>query len=197
MFGFFRGNKYKKPGPGELQETPPATDLQQQVAAEGTARVPLVEVIPRDTQQTIRGTRKRFTEILDYNLSLLAERLPSAELVGEHFRVGSLSRRRVVLVYLKNKANPGIVSEIRGRMQKIKTETVLDSSYIERNLENDRLSPFPQIETSLQPDVAESALLQGRIVVLVDGSPEVLLAPATFFDLMDTPDDAYSRWHIA
>ncbi|SFG09170.1 spore germination protein KA [Desulfotomaculum arcticum] len=194
MFGFFRRNTYKKPGPGE----PPVTEPQQQPpAAERTSRIPLVEVIPRDIQQTIRGTRKRFLENLEYNLSLLAERLPGAELVGEHFSVGSLSKRKVALVYLKNKANPGIVSAIRERIQSIKAETVLDSSYIERNLENDRVSPFPQLETSLRPDVAESALLQGRIAVLVDGSPEVLLAPASFFDLMDIPSDAYSRWYVA
>jgi len=201
---FFKRNACKKPSPlgpegtKELKEAPPAIEHQQQpAAAQETAQIPLVEVIQRDTQQPLRGTRKRFMENLEYNLSLLARRLPGAELVGEHLTVGSLSRRKVALVYLKNRANPGLVSTVRERMQQIKAETVLDSSYIERNLEDDRLSPFPQMETSLRPDVAESALLQGRIVVLVDGSPEVLLAPATFFDLMDTPDDAYRRWYIA
>lgn len=159
--------------------------------------IPLVETIERETQSVLGGTKKRFMENHDYNLLLMKSRLATENLIDECFRVGSLSPKKVSLVYLQNKANSGIVREIRERIQDIKTETVLDSSYIERNIENSNLSPFPQLETTQRPDVAESALTQGRVVILVDGSPDALLAPVTFFDLMDTPDDVYLRWFIA
>lgn len=157
----------------------------------------VMDVAPRDAGQTLRGYKKHFHECLDYNVSLLKERLPDENLVFEQFIVGSRGKKKVVAVYLKDVANPGIVAEIRERVRAIEAETLLDSSYLERNIENSNLSPFPQVETTPQPDITESALLQGRIALLLDGSPEALLAPTTFFDLMDTPEDAYSRWFVA
>lgn len=160
-------------------------------------QVPLIDVTPRDLQQTLRGTKARFSENIDYNISILAHRLPSRELLCRRFNIGTISQTRVVMVYLGDTANPGIVSEVKDRIAAIKTKTVIDSIYIERNIEDSHLSPFPQVEITQRPDVTESALLQGRIAVVVDGSPDVILAPTTFFDLMDTPDDAYMRWPVA
>jgi len=111
--------------------------------------------------------------------------------------MGTRAKKRVMIAYLENVANPGIVSEIKTRLSKNRTKPVLDSSYIERNIEDSNLSPFPQVETTPNPTVAESALLQGRVAIFVDQSPDVLLAPTTFFDLMDTTEDAFRRWHVA
>lgn len=184
MFKFIRRNR------GQITEKPSCQPRE-------SSPIPLIEVVPRDTQALIRGTKLRFSEDLDYNLTLLAQRLPNPQLVCEEFAVGSLAQRKVTVVYLKNRANPGIVQEVKDRISKIKAETVLDGSYIERNIQDSSLSPFPQVEVTMQPDVSESALLQGRVVIVVDGSPEVLLAPTTFFDLMDTPEDAFMRWPAA
>lgn len=166
-------------------------------ADEEMTQIPLVEITPRDMMQSLRGSKKRFSERIEYNLSSLSQRLPTPELVCERFSVGSVSKRKTVIVYLENVANPGIVKEIKDRIKSIETRTVLDTSYIERNIENSNFSPFPQLETTQRLDIAESALMQGRILIMLDGSPDVLLAPTTFFDLMDTPDDAYIRWPVA
>lgn len=160
-------------------------------------QLPLVEVAPCDMQQSLRGSKKRFSERIDYNLSILAKRLPSKNLLCEQFLVGNISQTKVVLVYLNHRANPGIIDEVRNRIKAIKTETVLDSMYIERNIEDSHLSPFPQIEATQEPGVTESALLQGRAAIIVDNSPDILLAPTTIFDMLDTRDDAYMRWSIA
>lgn len=160
-------------------------------------QVPFVEVWPKDSQQLFRGYRKQFTDNLDYNLSMMAKRLPDDKLVLNEFIKGTLIKRRIVMLYLKGRANPGIVAEINERLAAIQTESILDTSYIERNIENSKLSPFPQLETTLQVDIAESALLQGRVVILIDNCSSSLLAPTTFFDLMDTPEDTYGRWFIA
>lgn len=160
-------------------------------------QVELVETAPADNQQIIRGPKERFSGNLHYNLTRLGERLSGAGFFMEQFLVGSVAAKQVVLAYLQERANPGIVAEVRERIGAIRAETILNSSYIERNIEDSSLSPFPQVETTQRPDVAESALFQGRVAVLVEGSPDVLLAPATFFDLIDTPDDAYGRWFVA
>ncbi|PKM79964.1 MAG: spore germination protein [Firmicutes bacterium HGW-Firmicutes-14] len=193
MLDFFRKKKHIS-----IDKTAMSGEGNNKPCMEGEiTQVPLIDVTSRDLQQTLRGTKARFSENIDYNISILTHRLPSRELLCQRFHIGTLSQTRVVMVYLGDTANPGIVSEIKDRIGAIKTKTVMDSIYIERNIEDSHISPFPQVETSQRPDVTESALLQGRIAVFVDGSPDVILAPTTFFDLMDTPDDAYMRWPVA
>lgn len=189
---------FKKRRPPRQQENQAVKELDHKpcVDNEITQR-PVMEVAPRDMQQSLRGTKKRFSEEIDYNLSLLARRLPTRNLLCEQFSVGTISQTKVFIVYLGDRANPGIVDEVRRRIKAIKADTVLDSMYIERNIEDSHVSPFPQIEATQKPDVIESALLQGRVAIFVDSNPDILLAPTTFFDLMDTRDDAYIRWSIA
>jgi hypothetical protein len=163
----------------------------------GDSTCSVIDVAPRETQQIIRGYKKRFHECLNYNVSLIQERLPDDDLILEEFIIGKRGRKKVVIAYLKDVANPVVLTEVRRKIREIKAETLLDSSYLERNIENSNLSPFPQVEITLRPDITEAALLKGRIAILVEGSPETLLAPTTFFDLMDTPEDAYTRWFFA
>jgi len=167
------------------------------VSADQIKRPPMVEITPHAVQQIARGPKNLFAESINYNIFMLSKRLPDPNLVFDHFKLGRRSHREVAIAYLKDVANPGIVLEIKDRIENIKAETILDASYVERNIEDSHLSPFPQLERTTRPDVAESALLQGRIAVFVDKSPDVLLAPATLFDLLDTPDDAYRRWFVA
>ncbi len=164
---------------------------------EDSSQVLLVSPIPRDKQRQIRGTKLQFFERLDYNLGLIRERIPDKNLIFEKFVVGSRGKRVVVIAYLKDLAHPGIVKEVKQRIKQIKAETVLDSSYIERNIENSRLSPFPQFEHTLRPDMAELALFKGKVLILTAENPEVLMAPTTFFDLMDAPEDLFGRWFVA
>ncbi|WP_148133481.1 spore germination protein [Candidatus Formimonas warabiya] len=189
--------KRRRTSPHKEEEIPTQVSENIPCVDQKMIQLPLSEVVPRDMQQSLRGSKKRFSEEIDYNLSLLTKLLPTKNLLCERFLVGDISQTRVILTYLNHRANPGIVQEVGERIKGIKTDIVLDSIYIERNIEDSHLSPFPQIEATQEPDVAESALLQGRVAIFVDSSPDVLLAPATFFDLMDTKDDVYMRWFIA
>ena len=159
--------------------------------------ISMVDVLPRDANQPLRGSKRRFSENLDYNVSVIASRLRDDNLAFEEFQVGSRGKRRLIITYLKDICNSGIVDEVRNRILSIDANTILDSSYLERNIENSNKSPFPQIEYSDRPEVIESGLLQGRVGILIDENPDILLAPTTFFDLMDTPEDAFGRWFVA
>ncbi len=158
---------------------------------------PIIRAIVRDRDQLIRGSKLRFTEDARYNLNLLKDLVPTSELIAETISLGNLAPKEVLLIYIGNIANISIVAEVKQRIKRIKTRTLYESSYIQRNIEDSTLSPFPQVEASERPDVAVSALFQGRVAVILDGSPNALLAPCTFWDLMDTTEDAYSRWFIA
>jgi len=160
-------------------------------------KIPLHQTTPRATQQVATGPRRLTGEDLEYNLYLIKKILPDPNLKFANFIIGTRSRTKVVIAYLKDVANSGIVSEIKARLENIKAEIILDTSYIERNIQNSTLSPFPQLEKTKKADVVVSALAQSRIAIIVDGSPDILLAPTTFFDILDTPDDAYRRWFIA
>ncbi|HWI55054.1 MAG TPA: spore germination protein [Desulfobacteria bacterium] len=195
MFKFLQRNKEKQLMKNEI--VPGLEESSSSCLGEQNKEYPLVETAPQDTQLTLRGTKTQFSDSIDYNLALLTQRLPTDDLVCEQFSVGSLVKKKIIITYLKSVANPGIVAEVRDRIKAVKAPTVLESSYIERNIEDSNFSPFPQIENTKKPDVTESALVQGRIAIIVEGSPSVLLAPATFFDLMDTPEDAYIRWPVA
>lgn len=204
MFKYFHRDKRsvskrEHTGKKEHAKEPEHTGEMVQIPcmAPGSAEVPFVEVSREDLQQVLRGSRKRFSERIDNNLAIMSRRLPTGDLVCESIQIGTLAPKKIVLVYLKNTANPGIVSEVKDRVRAIKSPAVIDSSYIERNIEDSGFSPFPQLEVTQKPDATESALLQGRVGVFLDGSPDVLLAPTTFFDLMDTTDDAYTRWFVA
>ncbi len=198
MIKFLKKTRFVKKTEKEPKTNPDTPSGQQTSCISGDfPAVSMVDTAPRDSHQILKGSKKRFHEKLEYNLSLLAERIPNPRLICENFTIGSLAPKKVAAVYLKDRAHPGITAEIRKRLTAIRAETVLDSSYIERNIENSSWSPFPQVETAEKPDIAESALLQGRVVIITDGSPQVLLAPVTFFDLMDTRDDTYMRWFVA
>jgi hypothetical protein len=193
MFGFLRRKEKIRTGNDQTNDAPE----QKPCFLDKEPYFPLIEVAPQETQRTSRGTKTQFSDNLEYNLSIFTRRIPSEDLVCQRFTVGSLAKKEIVIIYLKNIANHDIVAEVRGRIRAIKAPSILESSYVERNIEDSNMSPFPQIENTKKPDVAESALLQGRVAIIVSGSPDILLVPTTFFDLMDTPDDAYLRWPVA
>ncbi|MEL7563870.1 MAG: spore germination protein [Dehalobacterium sp.] len=160
----------------------------------GSQYDPLIKSFARDIKQVFRGSKLRFTEDSHYNLYVLKKLVPTPNLVAETISLGTHGSKNTVIVYVENIANPEIVKEIKKRIKKIKAKTIYESVYIQRNIEDSSLSPFPQIEAVERPDIAMSALWQGRVAIILEGSPQVLLAPCTFFDLIDTPDDAYTRW---
>lgn len=81
-------------------------------------------------------------------------------------------------------------------MLRIDIDSVLESGYIEELIEDNPYSPFPQLVNTERPDVAAANLLEGRVVILVDGTPSVLIAPISFFTLLQSPEDYYQRFLI-
>ena len=118
----------------------------------------------------------------DENLSLV--KLP----------VGERAKKELVVAFIKDLASTELVEEIKSRIQKIDIDSVLESGYIEQLIEDNYLSPFPQIQNTERPDRVISALMEGRVAILLDGTPFVLIAPVTFSMLLQSPEDYYERW---
>lgn len=149
------------------------------------------------TEGVVRGPREGFTEDLEVNVTLLRRRLRTSRLRFEALRLGRVSRTRVYLAYLQGVARPDIVAEVRRRLDGIDIDNVGESGFIEELIEDHPLSLFPQIERTERPDKVAAALAEGRVAVLTDNTPFVLVVPSVFFQFLQTPEDYYERFFIA
>lgn len=143
---------------------------------------------------SIRGPREGFTENLRVNTSLIRKRLRNPELKMESVTLGTETKTGVVIAYIRGIANDDLLREIRTRIERIEVDGILDSGNVEELIQDEPYSPFPQIENTERPDTVTAGLLQGRIAILVDGTPFVLIAPMTFWMALVAADDYYERF---
>lgn len=145
-------------------------------------------------EPVIRGPREGFTETLSVNLSLLRRKIRSPLLKSVTVTVGAYTKTDVVLVYIEGLADPKIIQHIQKQIENIEIDGILESSYIEEFISEYRWSPFPEILNTERPDTAASHLLEGRIVILVSGTPVTLIVPITFASLLQSSEDYYQEF---
>lgn len=145
-------------------------------------------------EQVTRGPREGFTEVLRTNVAAIRRRMGTYRLRVEEFRVGRLSGTRGALLYLAGRVDPVVVQRVRERLARVRLDTVVDVAQLEPYLEERPWSPFVQLRATERPDVCTAALDEGRVVVLLDGTPHALVVPTLFWDLLQSPEDYYLRW---
>ena len=150
-----------------------------------------------DGEPVVRGPKDGFTEVASVNLSLIRRRLRDDRLRVEELRVGTRSHTRVLLVYMLEVSLPELVDEVRQRISRIKIDAVLESGYIEEMIEDQPFSLFPQVKASERPDVVVGGILEGKVAIITDGTPHVMLVPATFAAEMQAAEDYYHRWPVS
>lgn len=143
----------------------------------------------------VKGPRQGFNESLKYNLSLLRQRLATDQLVIKSLSVGRLTQTQVAICYLDNVVDKKIVSDIIKKISNIDIDGVVDSSYIASFLQRKPNSLFKQVGDTEKPDILCSKLLEGRVGIIVDGSPIVLTLPFILIEDLQNGDDYYSQ-HI-
>lgn len=148
-------------------------------------------------ESVIRGPREGFIETVAVNMSMIRRRIHSPYLKFENMSIGTFSRTSVILSYIEGVVDPSLVEEVRSRLSRIKIDGILETGYIEEYIEDNWISPFPQLLNTERPDVVSANLLEGRIAILVDGTPFVMIAPAPFYTLFQSSEDSYQRWIIA
>lgn len=149
------------------------------------------------TQTVIRGPRESFTENINTNMSLLRRRIKSPQLRVEYRQIGKQTKTHIALVYLKGIAKDSIVKEIGERLDRIDTDGILESGYIEEFIQDAAFTPFPTLQNTERPDAAAGGILEGQVAIVVDGTPFVLLAPVTFIRFFQSSEDYYQRFDIA
>ena len=148
---------------------------------------------PTDPQaeRSIRAPRISFIETLEDNLSLIRDGVRDTRLRVEKVVIGTRTKTDVAIIYFQDIAMPGVVQEVHGRLNSFAIDGILDSGYLEQLISDNRWSIFPLAQNTERPDKAKSALLEGRVVLLTDGSPQALIVPSTINDLYQSPEDYY------
>ncbi len=148
------------------------------------------------TEVVVQGPKDAFTEIGATNIVLIRRRIRDTKLKVKRTKVGKRSKTDVAILYMEDIVRKEILQEVEYKINQIDIDVVLDSGYIDQLLENRWLSPFPQLQMTERPDKAASALLEGRVVIVIDNTPFVVIAPATLNVFFQAAEDYYDRWEI-
>jgi len=146
-----------------------------------------------DTEAVVRGPREGFTENLRTNTSLLRRKIRNPKLRFEHLSIGTITGTKVCLAYIQGIASPELVVEVRKRLTRIRIDSVLESGYIEGFIEDAPFSVFATVGNTEKPDILAGKLLEGRLGIIVDGTPMVLTVPHLFVETLQTSEDYYTR----
>ncbi|QWU13482.1 spore germination protein KA [Paenibacillus sophorae] len=149
------------------------------------------------SQIVIRGPKDSFVESLITNIALIRRRIKSPKLWIEFMKIGSVTNTDVALLYMKGRADDKVVDQVRMRLKKIDIEAVLESSYIEQLIQDKVFTPFPTVYNTERPDVSAANLLEGRVVLIVDGTPFVLVVPTVLAQFLQSTDDYTQRFDSA
>lgn len=149
------------------------------------------------TSTVIRGPRDGFVESLDINISLIRRRVRSGDVRVEKITLGQLSRTDVAMLYVNGKAPRAVVDEVRGRLAKLNIEGILESQYIEERIKDGPRSFFPTVYSTERPDDIAGIIMEGRVGILVDGTPFALGLPSTLPQHLQTTEDLYLAYPIA
>lgn len=141
------------------------------------------------TEQNLRGSREGFVEAVRTNMSMIRRRIKSPDLVFKLDTVGDLSNTDVCLCYLESKADRKLLAEVERRIKQLPLDTILEGGYVQPFLEENSGLVFAEAGVTERPDVMAARLYEGRIGILVDGTPFALLVPHLFTENFQTLDD--------
>ncbi|RJE46777.1 MULTISPECIES: spore germination protein [unclassified Dehalobacter] len=145
------------------------------------------------TEQSIRGPRDSFVENLSTNVSLLRRRISSNRLKYQSITLGELTQTKVGICYIQGIANDKIVEEVKVRLNKIDIDSILDSGYIEELIADESFTLFPLVQNTERPDRTAASLCEGRIAIIVNNTPSVLIVPCTIVSLLQASEDYYNN----
>lgn len=144
------------------------------------------------TSKVIKGPREGFVEDIFTNIGLVRKRLKTTNLKIEDVYVGRQTNTHISLVYLKDIAKAEVVEEVKQRLDRIDIDAIIDSYYVESLLEKDKLKFFRRVGNTEKPDIFCAKILEGRVGLIVDGSPIALTVPFVMFEDLQSVGDYYT-----
>ena len=161
-----------------------------------TKRFPLRSISANDSEAGMRGPRDSFNEGFRFSTALIRRRIKDPKLKVEQGTIGQRTRTDYAIIYLDDIASPELVDNIKKRIEKYDIDAIFDSGMAEHLLEDNWYSPFPVFQATTRPDKVASGIVEGRVAIVFDNSPEVIIAPSNFNMLLQASDDYYNRWAV-
>jgi spore germination protein KA len=150
-----------------------------------------------ETEPLVRGPRESFTEAILVNLSLIRRKIKSPDLKFKFKEIGSRTKTITCVCYVEGIANEKIINELMKRLDDIEIDGILESGYIEELIKDSPFSIFNTIGNTDRPDVVAAKMLEGRIAVVVDGTPVVLTLPFLYVEYFQASEDYYDNFVFA
>ncbi len=142
----------------------------------------------------VKGSQEAFNENLRTNITLLRRILRNKSLTTEFMDIGKRNNGKCAVLYFDGLVNPVIVNEVKRRISGIDTDFIIGDGILEQFIEDNPWSIIPTILSTERPDRTASHLLEGKVAILAEGTPFVLIVPVTLADLLHTPEDTTLRW---
>ncbi|GMA98857.1 spore germination protein [Pelosinus sp. IPA-1] len=150
-----------------------------------------------ETETIVRGSREGFVETLRVNTSLIRRIIKNPNLIIESFRLGTQTHTDINIVYIDGIANPKTVEEVKSRLNEIDTNAFISPGYLEQNIEDAPLSFFSTMASSERPERVTAKILEGKVAILVNGTPFVLTVPHLFIENFQVTEDYTSKFYFA
>lgn len=147
------------------------------------------EISIPENEIVVRGSQEAFVEKLRTNTSMLRRLINNENLVIESATIGQVSNTNIAICYIKNIANSELVNEVKYRIKNLDIDYIISSGQLEQLIQDNSKIAFPQMIATERSDKAATHLLEGRVVVIVNGSPYVLIMPGVFLDFLSSPED--------
>lgn len=154
-------------------------------------------IISPESQKVVRGPREGFTESIMKNISLLRRKIKNPKLKFIYKTLGVQTQTTLAISYVEGLVNEKILEEVKSRLDTIKIDGLLDTKYIEELITDSPLTPFKTIGHTERPDIVAGKLLEGRIAIIMDGTPFVLTIPFIFTEYFQTNEDYYQNYFYA
>lgn len=145
-------------------------------------------------EKNVKGPHDGFVESLTTNITLLRRKIKNSKLKFKSMVLGSITNQNLAISYVEGIANEEIINLLYNKVKDIKTDGLLSIGHIQQMIADSKYSLFPQYIATERVDKAVAALLEGKMIVLLDGVPFILIAPVSFFSFFQAPDDYSTNW---
>lgn len=145
------------------------------------------------SEPVLKGPKDSFNENFHATLGLIRKRIKDPNLHFTEVRVGKRSQTKVAIGYIQDIADEKKVNKLLKKLQKINIDGIVDSSYLREMVVEEKPSILPQVVSTERPDTVVMSLLNGKIAIIVENTPYVLLVPSVFSDFFQSSEDSYSK----
>ncbi|SCY31235.1 spore germination protein [Alkaliphilus peptidifermentans] len=153
-------------------------------------------ILEPEVEKNVRGPHEGFRETIDPNIAMLRRKIKNTKLKFKVLKVGTTTNQTVVISYFEDISDKAILDRLTRKIESINFDGMIAIGYVEQFISDFKLCVFPQYLATERPDKAVAALLEGRFVIIQEGTPVVIIAPVNFFSFFQALDDYSTNWMV-